>query len=344
MFRSNYLKGIPLEYQDEEDIEGITTYLFTYLGRGEYTESYSGTEQYPGIPVKVAQEIKCADDQLVFRVWVEPLTGEILKMMESCLSGDYIYDIASGQKITAVLRWAGTTGGDDVLIRANQIRAERARLQWFEVYLPAITALIGIILLVGEGVKRSSVRSRYMKRFFISITTRTLAGQAIGFIFAAVIGLTVLYFGIRAQVYDTIRTSGLAAVEMLEDVLKQDPDLMKTGSMSHRESLDLAIDEFTANFSSISRMSVVNSHLYVVADSELQTGVVTDQTALIETMQNPVEDSVPFLFTRFDQRYMRLSQVIHGQYNTARDSEVIGAMSIDLSLSEAEMRINAIFI
>jgi hypothetical protein len=145
-------------------------------------------------------------------------------------------------------------------------------------------------------------------------------------------------------VYDTIRTSGLAAVEMLEDVLKQDPDLMKTGSMSHRESLDLAIDEFTANFSSISRMSVVNSHLSVVADSELQTGVVTDQTALIETMQNPVEDSVPFLFTRFDQRYMRLSQVIHGQYNTARDSEVIGAMSIDLSLSEAEMRINAIFI
>ena len=158
--RSNYLKGIPLAYQGEEDIEGITTYLFAYQGHGEYTESYIGTEQFPGVPVEAGQEIKCADDQFIFKAWVEPLTGEFLKIEESCYSGDYIYDIASGQKITAIARWEGKTAGDVVLIRSDQIRAERTRLLWFDEYLPAIATLIGVILLIWAGVKRSFGRSR----------------------------------------------------------------------------------------------------------------------------------------------------------------------------------------
>ncbi|MEO5888140.1 MAG: porin PorA family protein [Anaerolineales bacterium] len=158
--RSNYLKDIPVAYQSEENIEGLTTYLFAYEGRGEYTESYLGTEQYPGVPIEAGQEIKCAEDQLVIKLWVEPLTGEVLKVEESCLSGDYIYDIASGQKIAAILRWAGTTAGDDILIRADQIRAERTRLLWFDVYIPIITALTGILLLFWYGMQRSVARAR----------------------------------------------------------------------------------------------------------------------------------------------------------------------------------------
>lgn len=152
--RSNYLKGVPLAYQGEEDIGGLMTYVYGYQGRGEYTESYLGTAQYPGVQIAAGQEVRCADDQFSFKVWVEPLSGEILKMDESCLSGDYIYDIADGRQIAPVLRWGGTTAGDDVLIRCDQVRADRRRLLWFDLYLPASVALMGMILLGWAGVSR----------------------------------------------------------------------------------------------------------------------------------------------------------------------------------------------
>ncbi|HBB86543.1 MAG TPA: hypothetical protein DC047_02880 [Blastocatellia bacterium] len=34
-----------------------------------------------------------ADDQFVFKVWVEAVTREIIKIEESCNSNDYLYDI-----------------------------------------------------------------------------------------------------------------------------------------------------------------------------------------------------------------------------------------------------------
>lgn len=158
--RSNYLKDIPLAYQGEEAIEDLVTYRFEYTGRGEYTESYTGTAQYPGVRVDAGQEIKCADDRFTFKAWVEPRTGEILKIYEECLTGDYTYTIANGRQGAAVLRWAGTTAGDDVLIRADQIRADRTRLHWVAVYIPVGGGLIGMSLLIGAGVARYLVRTR----------------------------------------------------------------------------------------------------------------------------------------------------------------------------------------
>jgi hypothetical protein len=158
--RTNYLKGVPLDYQGEDDIGGLTAYRYAYQGRGEYTESYLGTAQYPGVRIATGQEVKCAEDRFTFTVWVEPLTGEILKIDESCRSGDYLYEIASGQPLGAVLRWGGTTAGDDVLIRCDQVRADRRRLLWFDRYLPAGAALLGGLLLAWAGVGRWSTRKR----------------------------------------------------------------------------------------------------------------------------------------------------------------------------------------
>lgn len=152
--RTNYLKGVPLAYQGAEDIGGLTTYRYAYQGRGEYTESYFGTAQYPGVRIAAGQEVKCAADQFSFKVWVEPLSGEIIKMDESCRSGDYIYDSASGRPLGAVLRWGGTTAGDDVLIRCDQVRADRRRLLWLGRDLPAGAALLGLLLLAGAGIRQ----------------------------------------------------------------------------------------------------------------------------------------------------------------------------------------------
>jgi hypothetical protein len=143
--RVNYLKGIPVAFQREEEVAGLAAYLFTYRGRGEYTQSYLGTAEYPGVHVKPGQEIKCADDQFVFKAWVEPVTGEIVKIEENCLSTDYIYDIASGKQIEAVDRWSGATAGNDVVNRVETVRRERTRLVWQIRYIPYGLFVAGLL-------------------------------------------------------------------------------------------------------------------------------------------------------------------------------------------------------
>lgn len=158
--RTNYLKGLPFSYQGEAEVEGIRTYLFAYRGAAEYTESYAGTAEYPGIEVAAGQEIRCADDRFSVTFWVEPLTGEILKSEESCESGDYIYDIATGKKVAPTSRWSGATAGDDVLIRAGKIRSDRTRILWYGTYIPVLAALAGMILLAGAGTVYGTRRLR----------------------------------------------------------------------------------------------------------------------------------------------------------------------------------------
>jgi len=153
--RNNYLRGVPLAYQKEEMVEGLTTYLFAYKGRGEYTQSYAGSTEYPGIRVEPGQEISCADDQFLFKVWVEPVPGEIIKLQESCLSGDYIHDIGTGKPLAPVLRWSGMTAGDDVAHRAEKVRGERLRLLLIGTWLPLALLTCGLVLL-GWGIKEKA--------------------------------------------------------------------------------------------------------------------------------------------------------------------------------------------
>jgi len=155
------------------------------------------------------------------------------------------------------------------------------------------------------------------------------------------IGLVILYFGIRAQVYDGIRTSGLAAVEMpvhllMEEahLLQEAPVLIQPDATLKSKGLNRSIADFTASFPAISRMSVVDYRLRVLADSSgVPLGSITDQSALIELIRNGAKEQTHALsYTSFGQRYLRLSQAILGSYDPVRETDVIGAVSIDLSL------------
>ena len=143
--RFSYLKGIPVAFQREEDVAGLATYLFTYRGRGEYTESYAGTAEYPGVHVKPGQEIKCADDQFIFKAWVEPVMGEIIKIEESCNSNDYFYDIATCKQLEVVDRWGGEPAGDDVISRVETVSRERTRLLRTTHYIPDGLLVAGLL-------------------------------------------------------------------------------------------------------------------------------------------------------------------------------------------------------
>ena len=144
VLRANYLKGIPIRFQREEQVAGLSTYVFAYNGRIEYTESYEGTADSPGVTVEPGQEIRCENDQFSFQEWVEPVTGEVVKVRESCYSGDAIFQTTSGKKVSSLSRWGGETAGDDVLERVQQIRRTKLRSLVIEQYIPDFMLLLGI--------------------------------------------------------------------------------------------------------------------------------------------------------------------------------------------------------
>ena len=143
--RFSYLKGIPVAFQREEEITGLNTYLFSYRGRGEYTESFAGTPEFPGIRVEPGQEIKCADDQFSFNVWVEPVTGAIVKIEEGCLAGDYVYDVVSGKQLAVIDRWGGETAGNDVVSRVEIVNRQRLKIFWRTQYIPSGLFVAGLL-------------------------------------------------------------------------------------------------------------------------------------------------------------------------------------------------------
>lgn len=143
--------GVPMAFVQEEQIEGLTTYLFVFKGSVNYGFSYASTPDYPGIDLAPGQEIKCWDDQLEAKAWVEPLTGEVVKASESCRAGDYIYDIATGQKIAGISRWAGEMAGDALIENVARIRVLRNQVLWLTLYIPALLVGLGGLGL-GWGV------------------------------------------------------------------------------------------------------------------------------------------------------------------------------------------------
>ena len=151
--RANYVKGVPLGFERPDTLDGLPTYLFAYRGRGEYTESYVGSGQFAGIRTPPGDEIRCADDQFYYRAWIEPITGEQVKLEESCTSSDYFFAVATGKRGAAVDRWSGVTAGDALIERIAEVRSKRAKYMWVSRYLPGSLLIAGVALF-GLGLRR----------------------------------------------------------------------------------------------------------------------------------------------------------------------------------------------
>ena len=155
--RSNYLPGVPLKFSGVREVGGLKTYLFSYQGPIEYTAVYAGTPESPGVKVPAGQEIRCADEQFYYRIWVEPSTGIQVQVQEGCLSGDFIYDKVTGSKISAVDRWNGVSAGANLSSEITDIYNAR-RVYLSALYLPGIL-LIGSLAVLAVGRSRRDTRA-----------------------------------------------------------------------------------------------------------------------------------------------------------------------------------------
>gem|GEM_PF-628582 len=334
----SYLKGIPITFQGEEQIQGLDTYLYSYKGRGEYTEAFEGTAEYPGIRVEPGQEIRCADDQFYFRAWVEPLTGEIVKIQEGCPSGDYAYDAASNRQLYPVDRWGGETAGDDVIRRVESVGRERTRQLWIMRYIPLLLLFAGFVCLVSAALRRKSLRKRsgYVK-LRRSIATKWLIIQVAGFSLILLVVGFFQYRSIRDGAYEEVERAGQSVAQAFRELLTERPELFRT------EILEPIVLRFNAKIPDAERVSVVDSNGRIIADSNpRQVGTDASQNILARLLRESGNERS--LEQTGDGRYLRLSYAIEGAFDAPRRSNVMGVISMNMNLARAEQRINEAFL
>lgn len=152
--QTGYLKGLTVSFQARERLEGLETLRFGYEGPAEYSDAYAGDAGHPGIRPAAGQQIRCRDDSFAIGLWVEPTTGELVKLVEGCSSGDYLYDTATDLPVGPVARWSGSSAGDEMLERIERIRRERRDYQWNVQAIPALLVLVGLVIAAGTLPRR----------------------------------------------------------------------------------------------------------------------------------------------------------------------------------------------
>lgn len=141
--RNTTYEGVPVEFQHEEVVSGILTYVFTYRGNFNNMASYVDYD----LELEVNQTITCFGMELSY--WVEPRTGEVIKFRELC-PVDYVVDTTNGEQLYVLARWTGESLGDDLIRRANEVGAQLAQYNLLNVYLP-LGLLIGGLLMLALG-------------------------------------------------------------------------------------------------------------------------------------------------------------------------------------------------
>ncbi|MDX6530238.1 MAG: hypothetical protein QOH41_2528 [Blastocatellia bacterium] len=336
--RFSYLKGIPLAFQKEVDVEGLNTYLFAYRGRGEYTESYAGTEKYQGTKVKSGQEIKCADDQYFFKIWVEPLTGATIKIEEGCHSGDYVYDIATGAQDEAISRWDGATAGDDVIDQVKSAGAERTRLLWINRYLPLMFLSAGLLCFVCAWLPVNFTKIR-MPQLRSSLAAKWIILQVVGLgIVLCLVGF-YQYRSMRDTAHRNIKDSGYAVSQAIKEMLAEKPEFFDS------QTLSSSILRLTGKIANTKHVTLTEKSLRAIANIDSDPSTVeapVEANTLNELFQEGGDRN--YIYTTSEGNILRASYAIDGRYDATRKSNIVGVLTMDFALSNVEQNVNTAFI
>lgn len=152
-----YYKNLPFRFVEEDELDGLKTYVFEFGGVAEYAECYSGTDEFPGVKPPEGQEIR-SRPSLIIRYWVEPLSGQIVKIEEDCPDGDWIVDAKTGEEMAPVLIWGGKSTGDAVVLLTEGARARRQEIMFRETVIPVGLALLACALGIAGYARRKEPR------------------------------------------------------------------------------------------------------------------------------------------------------------------------------------------
>ncbi|MGB7441683.1 MAG: porin PorA family protein [Coleofasciculaceae cyanobacterium] len=331
--RFSTVKGIPLKFQEETELEGLPIYLFSYRGSIEYTESYAAREEFEGLFIEAGQEIRCADEQMIVKMWIEPVTGETVKMETSCYSGDYVYEGTTGKKLYPVARWGGVNSGDDVLRIVELVSQQRRQHLWMSQYLPCLLLLTGLTIVIWGLLHPRLTKTKQSSVNFCSVSVKLIFLQFIGWSFLITLIAIFMYQRVKTGLYERMEVAGGNLLQTMEKVLESYPKLIST------DELQPIVLELYNEIEDVHRLSVVNDSFQIVADSNPQlVGQITDQNALIKLLHSDQTEN-RYYYTSNNQKYYRLSRPIIGNYNPITKSNIIGAFSIDINISKIDEQV-----
>jgi len=170
-----------------------------------------------------------------------------------------------------------------------------------------------------------------------SIGTKFILYQVISFSIILILIGGFQYQTVRDRLYERVETSGRNLLGEIEAILSRHPDLFSI------EQFQPVVLEFSGKIPDIQRISLVDYRMRVIADSEPgQVGRISDQSALVRVMQEDQSDF--YYYTQQGLRYYRLSRPIRGRYDPQRQTNIIGAVTIDMKVSPTDAQVTRSFI
>lgn len=175
-----------------------------------------------------------------------------------------------------------------------------------------------------------------ISRHFTSVSFKWIIAQTTLFLITFSVLTTYQYYTIKKDIYKEVEVTGRTGAQAIREMLRDHPEKF------NREQLNPVVLRFTGNIPYMQRVSIIDHTHRIISDSDLQTiGKITDQRALIRLLHSSGEELL--YYKRNGQEYLRVSYSIEGSYNALRQSNIMGAVSLDLHLVHAERRLRLNF-
>lgn len=172
-----------------------------------------------------------------------------------------------------------------------------------------------------------------MQKRRISLSAKWLAVQVLGFSLIMIVVGLFEYSSIRDGYYEQVKSSGNSTAQAMKEMLTQHPDLANT------KELQPVLIRFADGIDNLDRVSVSDWNNRIIADSDkTKVGTFADPRALERLLHESGEEQA--FYEDATESGMRLSYSLIGKYDEARKTNIVGVISLDLSLNLVHGKIN----
>jgi PAS domain S-box-containing protein len=172
-----------------------------------------------------------------------------------------------------------------------------------------------------------------MQKRRISLSAKWLTVQVLGFSLIMIVVGLFEYSSIRDGYYEQVKSSGNSTAHAMKEMLTQHPDLANT------KDLQPVLIRFADGLDNLDRVSVSDWTNRIIADSDKsKVGTFADPRALERLLHESGEEQA--FYEDATESGMRLSYSLVGNYDEARKTNIVGVISLDLSLNLVHGKIN----
>lgn len=169
-----------------------------------------------------------------------------------------------------------------------------------------------------------------------SIAVRWMTLQVISFVFVFVFVGTLQYKAIKRDAYREVELTGRLAGQIFREMVAENE------RMFSRDISSLLLFRLAKKISNIGEMSIVDSSGRIIACSDMnEIGTLVNNQGIIKLL-NEYGESFQYV-ERAGHKRINVAMSLEGFFDTTRKSNIVGVISFDLDLEQADRRIFRIF-